>query len=151
MHRQLNWNLFYRKDIAELEKVQKRALKLSITPIKSVPLEQRWTEHLHEEIEVSSHQLKETIQLLLFNDHLHLVEDFVIFGVIFGSRTERRNVVVRFSGVGWCRKGRHLNRPQHFLKTLVPELVDKIRETRDQYVHAWYAMYFLDYPPDRAT
>ena len=42
---------------------------------------------------------------LLFNDHLHLVEDFVIFGVIFGSRTERRNVVVRFSGIRGCRKG----------------------------------------------
>ena len=35
------WNPFYRKDIDELEKVQKRALKLSIAPIKSVPLEQR--------------------------------------------------------------------------------------------------------------
>ena len=34
------WNPFYRKDIDELEKVQKRALKLSRTPIKSVPLEQ---------------------------------------------------------------------------------------------------------------
>ena len=35
------WNPFCRKDIDELEKVQKRALKLSITPVKSVPLEQR--------------------------------------------------------------------------------------------------------------
>ena len=34
-------NPFYRKDIDELEKVQKRALKLSITPVESVPLEQR--------------------------------------------------------------------------------------------------------------
>ena len=35
------WNPFYRKDIDELEKLQKRALKLSITPVESVPLEQR--------------------------------------------------------------------------------------------------------------
>ena len=34
------WNPLYRKDIDELQKVQKRALKLSI-PIESVPLEQR--------------------------------------------------------------------------------------------------------------
>ena len=33
-----------------------------------------------------------------------LVEDFVILGVIFDSRKERRNVV-RFSGVRGCRKG----------------------------------------------
>ena len=43
--------------------------------------------------------------LLLFNDHLHLVKDFVSFGVIFGSRKERRNTVMRFSGVGGCRMG----------------------------------------------
>ena len=35
------WNPFYRKDIDELEKVQKRDLKLSTTPVESVPLEQR--------------------------------------------------------------------------------------------------------------
>ena len=35
------WNPFYKKDIHELEKVQKRELKLSRTPIESVPLEQR--------------------------------------------------------------------------------------------------------------
>ena len=35
------WNPFYRKDIHELEKFQKRALKLSRTPIESVPLEHR--------------------------------------------------------------------------------------------------------------
>ena len=35
------WNPFYRKDIDELEKVQKRAPKISITPIESIPLEQR--------------------------------------------------------------------------------------------------------------
>ncbi|KAI0220607.1 Calreticulin [Lamellibrachia satsuma] len=34
------WNPFYRKDIDELEKLQKSALKLSITPVESVPLEQ---------------------------------------------------------------------------------------------------------------
>ena len=34
-----------------------------------------------------------------------MVEDFVILGVIFGSRKERRNVVVQFSGVRGCRKG----------------------------------------------
>ena len=34
---------------------------------------------------------------LLFNDYLHLVEDFVILGVIFNSRKERRNVVTRFT------------------------------------------------------
>ena len=31
------WNPFYEKDINELEEVQKRALKLSRTPIESVP------------------------------------------------------------------------------------------------------------------
>ena len=35
------WNPYYRKDIDELEKVQKKTLKLSITPVDSVPLEQR--------------------------------------------------------------------------------------------------------------
>ena len=34
-----------------------------------------------------------------------MVEDFVILGVIFGSRKERRNVVVLFSRVRGCRKG----------------------------------------------
>ena len=38
------WNPFYRKDIDELENVQKRALKLSITHVQSVPLEQRLLE-----------------------------------------------------------------------------------------------------------
>ena len=37
----LAWIPFYRKDIDELENVQKRALKLSIIPVESVPLEQR--------------------------------------------------------------------------------------------------------------
>ena len=38
------WNPFYRKYIDELEKVQKRALNLSIAPVESVPLEQRLLE-----------------------------------------------------------------------------------------------------------
>ena len=38
------WNPFYKKDVYELQKVQKRALKLSIAPIESVPLEQRQLE-----------------------------------------------------------------------------------------------------------
>ena len=49
--------------------------------------------------------LEKATFFILFNDHLHLVEDFVILGVIFGSRKERRNVVVRFSGVRGYRKG----------------------------------------------
>ena len=63
------WNPLYRKDTDELEKVQKKTLKLKIPPIESVPLEQRRidtdlckSEHLQEEFEVSSHWLKETIQ-----------------------------------------------------------------------------------------
>ena len=52
-----------------------------------------------------NNSLSVLLLFLLFNDHLHLVEDFVIFGVIFSSRKERRNVVVRFNGVRGCRKG----------------------------------------------
>ncbi|KAI0207454.1 hypothetical protein LSAT2_007863 [Lamellibrachia satsuma] len=37
----LTWNPFCTKEINELEKVQKRALKLSRTPVESVLLEQR--------------------------------------------------------------------------------------------------------------
>ena len=48
--------------------------------------------------------VRETCLLLLFNDHLHLREDFVILGVIFSSMKKRRNVVVQFSGVRGCRK-----------------------------------------------
>ena len=36
-----DWDPLYRQDIYGLEKVQKKALKLSITSVESVPLEQR--------------------------------------------------------------------------------------------------------------
>ena len=64
------WNPLYRKDTNELEKVQKKMLKLNIPPIESVPLEQRRidtdlckSEDFQEEFDVSSHWMKETIQM----------------------------------------------------------------------------------------